>query len=148
MSSILFRLWDFKFYLHEMIFVSRFHPSSWEPCRLCDDTCVHIFITEVSLMSPCSYCWSRPCLPHCLHLSVDNSPPSDWGVVLHFSCNLLLVSARCLTSWRHMSCHLHFTFTNPFSPVRLKPPVPQVIYHPVSTTHPHPLSCSKSMISN
>lgn len=60
-----------------------------------------------------------------------------------------------LTSRLDRRCHLHFTLTRRFPPILPNPPVPQVIYHPVWTTPPPPLSlslsppsCSKSMISN
>lgn len=95
--------------------MSRFHPSSWEACRLCDDTWVFTYLWLGSVC--CQLALSAdpgPVAVTCPHPPVDNNPHSSWGAVLHFSCNLLLVSSPCLTSCRHLSCHLPFTFTNPF----------------------------------
>lgn len=120
-----------KLNLHKRLLSHDFTLLARSPAGCLMTLSVHIFITEVSVLSACSLCWSWPCLPHSPHPPVDNSPYSSWGVVLHFSCNLMLTSTRCLTSCCDQSCHLHFTLPNPFPPVPVKPPVPQAIYHPV-----------------
>lgn len=142
-------LQDFRLNLHGRILCNDLSLPAGSPAGCVMS--VHVLITEVSVLSARSFCWSWPCLPRCLHSRVDNSPYSSWGAVLHFSCNLLLplASNRCLTSRRHQSCHLHFTLTSSFSPHPSKACCPTSNLSPCLDNSPLlPPSCSKSMISN